>query len=88
VSEKLLAATSLSAHEEARAFGLSFLGGKGSCVIDVYTTRAQRNHYREIACFVHGRRTASVVVAAAPVARWAQFRLELQRAIGAFRVVG
>ena len=86
--KRLLAGTALSAHKEAEAFGLSFRGGKGSCVIDVYTTRAKQNHYREIACFVRGTRTASVVVAAAPVDLWARFRVELQRAISAFRVVG
>jgi hypothetical protein len=83
-----LRGTASSVREEGRAVGLPFLGGKGSCVIDVYVTRAKSNHYREIACFVQGRRTGSVVVAAAPVGDWDRVATELKQAVSAYRVTG
>ena len=72
-------------HEDARAVGLSFLGAKGSCVIDDYITRYHANHYREIACFVQGRTTASVVVAAALESEWTRAAAILERAVSAYR---
>jgi hypothetical protein len=73
-------------HEDARALGLSFLGGKGSCLIDHYATRVHVNHYREIACFVQGHTTASVVVAAALESEWTRVAPLLERAVSAYRV--
>jgi hypothetical protein len=70
----------------ARAVGLRFLGGKGSCVIDDYYTRVIVNHYEEIACFVQGRTSAAVIVAAALQSDWARAAPQLERAISAFRV--
>jgi hypothetical protein len=67
---------------EGSARGLRFGGGAaGSCVIDSYATQVTR--FREIACIVAGRRT-TVVVAAAPVAGWAQHASVLERAVSSF----
>ena len=75
-----------SAREDAAATELAFLGGTGSCVIDDYVTRIGAHHFEELACLVHGRSGASVIVAAAPAARWAQSRPLLLRAVAAYRV--
>ena len=75
-----------TAHEDAAATGLVFLGGTGSCVIDDYLTRIGAHHYQELACLVQGRHGASVIVAAAPAAGWAQARPLLVRAVAAYRV--
>jgi hypothetical protein len=65
------------------ATGLRFRSGRGSCVIDSYSTT--RTRFREIACIVTGSRgTTSVVVAAAPVAGWAQQAPLLERAVASF----
>jgi hypothetical protein len=85
---KRLLANAVSAREEARAVDLPFRGGTGSCVMDVYVTRAKHNHYREIACFVREKRSGGVVVAAAPVSQWDRVAPQLKRAIGAFRITG
>ncbi len=69
---------------EASATGLRFTGGTGSCVIDSYST--VRTRYREIACIVAGANATTVVVGAAPVARWSAERPLLERAIESFRV--
>ncbi len=74
------------AREDAAATGLAFLGGTGSCVIDDYLTRIGAHHYQELACLVKGRAGASVIVAAAPAARWAWARPVLERAVAAYRV--
>jgi hypothetical protein len=72
-------------HEEARAFHLAFRGGSGSCVIDHYTTRQKHHLYREVACYVAGHGQASVLVAAAPPARWGTaLGAELERAVSAY----
>ena len=49
-------------------------------------TRAQNHHDHEIACFVQGGRSASVLVAAAPSYAWGKYAAQLERAISAFRV--
>jgi len=77
---------SVSVHEEACVVGLSFRGGKGSCVIDDYVTRFKHNHFREIACFVKGRGAGSVIVAAAPAARWERLGPQLERAVAAYEI--
>ena len=73
-------------HEEARASGIAFRGGKGSCVMDDYITRRGGHHYREVACFVQGRTTASVIVAAALVSEWPRYGPQLIRAIESWQV--
>lgn len=73
-------------HEDARAGGLPFFGGTGSCVIDHYVSRYHDNHYKEIACFAQGRTTASVIVAAALTSQWAKALPLLERAVRAYRV--
>lgn len=73
-------------HEDGHAVGLWFIGGKGSCVIDHYETRVKVNSYREIACFVRGRTTASVIVATALRSRWARAATLLERAVESYRV--
>ena len=75
-----------SAHEVGAAEGVKFRGGTGSCVIDTYVTRIGGHHYEEIACLVQGRTSASVIVAAAPAAMWAQARPLLFRAVAAYLV--
>lgn len=67
---------------DASATGLRFRNGRGSCVIDSYSTDTTR--FREIACIVSGRRATTVMVAAAPVARWAQQAPALERAVASF----
>jgi hypothetical protein len=74
-------------HEDGHAFGLSFAGGKGSCVSDDYLTRVIVHHYREIACFVRGRTAASVVVVAALRSDWTKDAPTLKRALEAYQVI-
>lgn len=78
-------AESTDVHKEAAAIGLEFLNAVGSCVIDRYVTRVRVNHYREIACFVQGPKTASVIVAAALESEWTRAAPLLERAISAYR---
>jgi hypothetical protein len=74
-------------HEDARAFGLAFIGASGSCVMDDYVTRgAKSNDYREIACFVRGSATSSVIVAAALRSQWQRSARLLERAVESFQV--
>jgi hypothetical protein len=74
-----------SVHLEAAAEGLEFQGGRGSCVLDHYVTRIGHHHYRELACFVVGRRgDAAVIVAAATTADWSRFQKQLRRAVASF----
>ena len=61
---------------------LKFRGGRGSCVIDIYTT--SKATYREIACLVTGRTSPAVVVAAAPVELWNRQAATLRRAVSSF----
>jgi hypothetical protein len=66
----------------ASATDLRFRTGRGSCVIDTYTT--SKATYREIACLVSGPRSTAVVVAAAPSATWDQQAATLQQAVSSF----
>ena len=66
----------------ASARGLKFRGGRGSCVIDNYTT--SKATYREIACLVSGRPQAAVIVAAALVELWSRHVATLRRAVSSF----
>ena len=75
-----------SADEVAAAEGVRFRGGTGSCIIDTYVTRIGGHHYEEIACLVKGQASASVIVAAAPAAMWAQERPLLLQAVAAYLV--
>src|SRR5436190_1174388 len=75
-----------SAHQVAAAAGVKFRGGTGSCLIDDYVTRIGAHHYQEIACLVQGRTSASVIVAAAPAAMWAQARPLLLRAVASYLI--
>jgi hypothetical protein len=59
-----------------------FRSGRGSCVIDTYTT--SKTAYREIACLVSGPRPSAVMVAAAPVELWNHEAASLQRAVSSF----
>jgi hypothetical protein len=68
------------------AANLTFLGGKGSCVIDDYTAAHGRNRYREIACFVVGPRGSTVIVAAAQLRSWAKRRQALEQIVSHFDV--
>jgi len=71
---------------DAAAEGQQFRGGSGSCVIDHYVTRIGGHRYTELACLVKGRTGASVIVAAAPTARWSLAEPLLERAVSAYRV--
>lgn len=75
-----------SAHELATISGVRFLGGTGTCVKDDYVTKVGAHHFTEIACFVQGRTSASVIVAAAPTASWASLSGLLGRAIAGYVV--
>jgi hypothetical protein len=75
-----------SARPLAESFHVHFSGGTGSCVLDRYVTKVKSHHFTEIACFVQGRTSASVIVAAAPTARWAVTAPVLERAIAAYQV--
>jgi len=82
----LTADDAASARELAAAQGVAFRGGTGSCVIDTYVTRIGAHRYQEIACLVQGQASASVIVAAAPAATWAQVSPLLLRAVAAYQV--
>jgi hypothetical protein len=69
-------------HLLASAENLTFRSGRGSCVIDVYTT--SKTTFREIACLVSGPDSAAVVVAAAPNAGWEHQAHTLEQAISSF----
>lgn len=75
-----------SAQEVAAAQGVRFRGGTGSCVIDRYVTKIGAHHFEELACLVQGRTSASVIIAAAPAATWAQASPLLLRAVAAYQV--
>ena len=60
----------------------SFRSGRGSCVIDSYTT--SKASYREIACLVSGARSSAVVVAAAPSEVFNRQAGTLERAVSSF----
>ena len=63
-----------------------FLGGTGTCVVDAYVTKINSHHYTELACFVRGRTTSSVIIAAAPTANWVSASPVLMRAVAAYQV--
>ena len=76
---------STGVRRDAAAVGLGFYGAVGSCVIDHYVTRTHDNHYREIACFVQGPTSATVIVAAALESEWKRALPTLERAVSAYR---
>jgi hypothetical protein len=78
-------AESTAVHRDAAGVALSFRNAVGSCVIDHYITRYHANHYHEIACFVQGPTTASVVVGAALESEWTRAAPLLKRAISAYQ---
>ncbi len=73
-------------HELASQTGVRFFGGTGTCVTDSYVTKLDAHHFTEIACFVQGRTSATVIVAAAPTANWASAAGVLRRAIAGYQV--
>lgn len=72
------------AHDQvlASAQNIRLRNGRGSCVIDRY--RTVRTSYQEIACLVRAPAEATVIVATAQTARWAQSATALERAVSAF----
>jgi hypothetical protein len=75
------------AHELASVIGVRFLGGgTGVCVSDTYVTKVGAHHFTEIACFVLGLTSASVIIAAAPTASWPSSSSLLRRAIAGYQV--
>ena len=67
----------------ASATNLRFRVAHGSCVIDTYTSSTGRR-YREIACLVAGASATTVVVGAAPPARWQRQGPAIERAVSSF----
>jgi hypothetical protein len=67
---------------EASTHSAPFRSGRGSCVIDTYTT--SKASYREIACLVSGPASSAVVVAAAPIGLWSREAPALERAVSSF----
>src|SRR3954453_1569035 len=59
-----------------------FRSGRGSCVIDTYST--SRAAYREIACLVSGPKSSAVMVGAAPVDLWSRESPALKQAVSSF----
>lgn len=74
-----------SVHEDGRVVDVPFLGGRGSCVMDHYVTRVASHHYSEIACYVVGRHSGSVVVAAALTSLWSKEKHLLEQVVAAYR---
>jgi len=72
--------------QDASATNLPFSGGTGACVIDDYTTKSGANPFHEIACFVEGPHTGSVIVVAAPPKSWPSYAAPLERVISTYRV--
>lgn len=72
--------------ELAAQTGVRFLGGTGTCVTDSYVTKVHSHHFTEIACFVRGRTSATVLVAAAPTADWASAAPVLRLAVAGYVV--
>jgi len=64
----------------AAATDLRFRTGRGSCVRDTYATSTDA-HYEELACLIVARHAPSVVVGAAPVARWSEEQSLIEREI-------
>jgi hypothetical protein len=75
-----------SARLIAASHHVRFLGGTGTCVTDSYVTKAKAHHFTEMACFVQGKTSASVVVATAPTANWRAAAPVLKRAVAAYQV--
>lgn len=73
-------------HEEAAASNLAFNGGTGACVIDDYVTEPGNSPFHEIACFVVGPHSGSVIVVATPPAQWRSYAVPLERVISSYRV--
>jgi hypothetical protein len=67
----------------ASATNLQFRSGRGSCVVDTYSSSTGRN-YREIACIVAGASRTTVIVGAAPPAQWSRQGTLIERAISSF----
>jgi hypothetical protein len=70
----------------AASHGVRFLGGRGTCVVDTYITRLKAHHYTELACYVEGKTSSSVIIAAARAADWNRESGMLMRAVAAYRV--
>ena len=71
----------------ASATGLRFRNGRGSCVLDRYTTESD-SRFMEIACIVRGPSATTVIVGATPPALWSQFSPALEHAVSSFDVRG
>ena len=67
----------------AGATHLYFRSASGSCVLDSYRTESG-HRYREMACIVSGRSATTVIVGAAPPARWEAEAPTIEQAINSF----
>jgi hypothetical protein len=65
---------------------LPFQGGQGRCVVDDYISKAHNNHYREIACYVRGASSASVLIAATRAVTWATYGTMLEQVVNGYAV--
>jgi hypothetical protein len=61
-------------------------GGRGRCVVDDYTSKVHNNHYREIACYVRGAGSASVLIAATRAVTWAKYGTLLEQVVNGYAV--
>jgi hypothetical protein len=68
----------------ASAPRVALRGATAACLIDEYDARVGGRRYRELACFVEGRRRASVFIGAAPPSRWTQIGPLLTRSLDAY----
>jgi hypothetical protein len=80
----LRAESASSVRTIAASTDVPFLGARGSCLVDVYVTKVEQHRFHELACFVKGATSASVIVAAAPASHWAQVATLLERAVAAY----
>jgi hypothetical protein len=71
---------------DATSAVVPFRGGRGRCVMDDYTTKVGRHHYREFACYVQAATAdGSVLVAASPAADWPKYVTVLEQVVSAYR---
>ena len=73
-------------HEDAAANNLVFRGGTGACVIDDYVAHSGLP-FHEIACFVEGPHSGSVIVVATPPTQWRSYAAALERVVSSYHVL-
>lgn len=69
----------------ASAENLAMRGGRGSCVVDDYSSRIGGNRYRELACIVRGSHATTVFIGAAQPREWSTLGAQIERAVASFQ---